>query len=64
MKTIYREKRYYCGEYLDVYIFSYISAIERTAQPEQADNRRAEEIKSAPQGRKTCQTASRELHAG
>lgn len=21
MKTIYREKRYYCGEYLDVYIF-------------------------------------------
>lgn len=21
MKTVYREKRYYCGEYLDVYIY-------------------------------------------
>ena len=21
MRTVYREKRYYCGEYLDVYIF-------------------------------------------
>lgn len=22
MKTVYREKRYYCGEYLDVYIYT------------------------------------------
>ena len=21
MRTVYREKRYYCGEYLDVYIY-------------------------------------------
>ena len=45
MKTVYREKRYYCGEYLDVYI--YLSARTEQRQAEQADLRRSSETQSA-----------------
>ena len=41
MKTVYREKRYYCGEYLD------LSARTEQRQSEQADLRRSSETQSA-----------------
>ncbi len=47
MKTVYREKRYYCGEYLDVYIYPDLSARPEQRQAEQADLRRSSETQSA-----------------
>lgn len=32
MKTIYREKRYYCGEYLDVYIYPVYLAVSKRSR--------------------------------
>ena len=46
MKTVYREKRYYCGEYLDVYLPD-LSARTEQRQAEQADLRRSSETQSA-----------------
>ena len=47
MKTVYREKRYYCGEYLDVYIYPTYRQGPEQRQAEQADLRRSSETQSA-----------------
>ena len=55
MKTIYREKRYYCGEYLDVYIFPTYR---------QSNGRRSRSKPTTAAQKKLNQRHREELHAG